>query len=114
MKGSTNKVRNVKSSDPFERLIHEKGLKIKDLIVNKDLNSIVVMLSNGIVFKTTLSDHPLLAKASQKKLNNWRAIGKGIGIHWPDFDEDLSLKGLMTEVALAQFTSSNSNLKIAI
>jgi len=109
-----DKVRNVRSSDPFERLIQEKGLKIKDVLVNKEMNSIVVMLSNGIVFRSTLSDHPQLAKASQKKLNNWRAIAKGVGIHWPEIDEDLSLKGLMTKVALEQFTSSQGNLKIAI
>jgi len=30
-------------------------------------------------------------------LNNYRLIGKGAGIHWPDVDEDLSLKGFLKE-----------------
>ena len=26
---------------------------------------------------------------------NWRPIGGGVGIHWPDLDEDLSVAGLL-------------------
>lgn len=26
---------------------------------------------------------------------NWRLIGEGEGIHWPDADEDISLDGLL-------------------
>ena len=26
--------------------------------------------------------------------NNWRLIGKGDGIHWPELDEDISAEGL--------------------
>ncbi|MDP2918851.1 MAG: DUF2442 domain-containing protein [Dehalococcoidia bacterium] len=30
---------------------------------------------------------------SQKK--NWRLIGRGVGIHWEDIDEDISVAGLL-------------------
>jgi hypothetical protein len=26
---------------------------------------------------------------------NWRLIGEGEGIHWPDLDEDISIEGLL-------------------
>jgi hypothetical protein len=29
-------------------------------------------------------------------LENWRFIGKGVGIHWPDLDEDISVENLVT------------------
>jgi hypothetical protein len=38
---------------------------------------------------------PVLQKASAKKRNNYRLIGKGQGINWPDLDEDISLEGLL-------------------
>jgi hypothetical protein len=36
-----------------------------------------------------------LRKATKEQLNNWRFIGKGIGIHWEDLDEDLSVSALL-------------------
>jgi hypothetical protein len=27
--------------------------------------------------------------------NNWRLIGKGVDIHWPDLDEDISVRSLL-------------------
>jgi hypothetical protein len=32
--------------------------------------------------------HPRLARATPAERENWRLIGKGIGIHWEDVDED--------------------------
>ncbi|MBI3158464.1 MAG: DUF2442 domain-containing protein [Chloroflexi bacterium] len=26
---------------------------------------------------------------------NWRLIANGIGLHWPDLDEDISVEGLL-------------------
>jgi hypothetical protein len=33
--------------------------------------------------------------ASEKQLLNFQFIGGGTGIHWPELDEDLSLKGFI-------------------
>ena len=27
--------------------------------------------------------------------NNWRFIGDGVGVHWPDLDEDISVENLL-------------------
>ena len=39
---------------------------------------------------------PRLLHASSEQRRNWRLIGDGHGIHWPDVDEDLSVEGLLT------------------
>ncbi|MEM7108865.1 MAG: DUF2442 domain-containing protein [Bacteroidota bacterium] len=39
----------------------------------------------------------MLKKATQSQLNDYRLIGKGVGVHWPQLDEDLSLKGFLRE-----------------
>jgi len=33
----------------------------------------------------------------QEQRRNWRFIGPGMGIHWPDIDEDLSVAGLVRD-----------------
>lgn len=38
---------------------------------------------------------PRLQKASVEARKNWRLIGIGEGIHWPDIDEDISVLGLL-------------------
>jgi Protein of unknown function (DUF2442) len=38
---------------------------------------------------------PRLAEATEAQRQNWRLIGRGVGIHWPDVDEDISVKNLL-------------------
>ena len=39
--------------------------------------------------------YPRLAHATPAERANWRFIGCGEGIHWPDLDEDISIAGLL-------------------
>ncbi len=55
-----------------------------------------VYLSDGRQIRVPLEWFPKLRDASSEKRKDWRLIGKGIGIHWPDLDEDLSLDGLLS------------------
>ena len=54
-----------------------------------------VNLTDGREIRVPLEWFPKLGDASPETRRNWRLIGKGIGIHWPDLDEDLSLEGLL-------------------
>lgn len=56
---------------------------------------IEVNLTDGRQIKLPLEWFPKLRNASPQERQNWRLIGKGIGIHWPDLDEDISLEGLL-------------------
>jgi hypothetical protein len=54
-----------------------------------------VRLADGREIAVPLIRFPCLQKATAKKLKNWRLIGGGIGIHWPDLEEDISVEGLL-------------------
>lgn len=41
-----------------------------------------------------IAAYPRLRDATTEQRNNFRIIGQGIGINWPDVDEDLSAQGL--------------------
>ena len=56
---------------------------------------ICVLLSDDREIAVPLKWFPRLSTATEKQRNNWRLIGKGIGIHWEDIDEDLSVQGLL-------------------
>ncbi|MFH1177816.1 MAG: DUF2442 domain-containing protein, partial [Acidobacteriota bacterium] len=46
---------------------------------------------------------PRLLHATPAARKNWRLIGGGEGIHWPDVDEDLSVEGLLLGMPSAEF-----------
>ena len=87
--------RDKRATDPLDRLIFEKGLRIRHLLIDKGIDLMVLVLSNGSILKSKLSDFPRLHKATKKQLDDWEMISEGVGIEWPDLDEDLSLKGFV-------------------
>lgn len=52
-------------------------------------------LSDGHTISVPLAWYPRLVHATPKERRNWRLVGGGAGIHWPDLDEDLSVEGLL-------------------
>jgi Protein of unknown function (DUF2442) len=54
-----------------------------------------VALSDGREVRVPLEWFPQLRDASREQIQNWQIIGDGVGIHWPDLDEDLSVRGLL-------------------
>ena len=64
-----------------------------DVRVNSEM--LQVYLSDGRIVSVPIEWFPKLRDASEKERNNWRLIGGGIGIHWEDIDEDLSVAGLL-------------------
>jgi hypothetical protein len=58
-------------------------------------DKLFVLLSDGREIGVPLLWFPKLRKADKKQLANWRLIGNGIGIHWEDLDEDLSIAALL-------------------
>ncbi len=54
-----------------------------------------VVLADGREIVAPLEWFPRLRDAAPAARANWRAIGGGIGIHWPDLDEDISVAGLL-------------------
>jgi hypothetical protein len=54
-----------------------------------------VCLRDGREISVPLEWFPKLRDASAKQRKKWRLIGKGIGINWPDLDEDISVSALL-------------------
>lgn len=53
------------------------------------------VLADGREISAPLEWFPRLRDASEKDQNNWRLIGRGIGVHWPEIDEDIAVNTLM-------------------
>ena len=68
----------------------------KALAVEITDDSIDVTLADGRRISAPLEWFPRLRKASKQQRDNWRFIGPGIGIHWEDIDEDISVRSLLT------------------
>lgn len=57
--------------------------------------SLTVELVDGRTVSVPLLWFPRLVDATPAERDNWRLIGRGEGIHWPDLDEDISVAGLL-------------------
>jgi hypothetical protein len=58
-------------------------------------DDLVVQLEDGRRIHVPLEWFPRLRDASLEALAEWRLIGRGVGIHWPKLDEDLSVRRLL-------------------
>lgn len=54
-----------------------------------------VELDDGRTVTVPIGWYPRIAHASSRERRNWRLIGTGEGIHWPDLDEDVSVDGIL-------------------
>jgi Protein of unknown function (DUF2442) len=57
--------------------------------------ALVVELEDGRVVSVPLGWYPRLAEGTAAERRRWELIGPGIGIHWPDLDEDISVEALL-------------------
>ena len=70
------------------------GERVKNVRCTDDL--LVVDLLDGRTISVPLTWYPKLLAATPKQRANWKVVGGGFGIHWPDLDEDLSSEGLLS------------------
>jgi len=61
-------------------------------------SELVVELADGRTIAVPLAWFSTLANASREQLEDYQLLGGGDGIHWPQLDEDLSVKGLLLGV----------------
>ena len=65
----------------------------EDVTVSDD--TLCVDLSDGRSISVPLAWYPRLLRATSAERKRWRLIGRGLGIHWEDLDEDISVEGLL-------------------
>ena len=88
---------STNSYDTLEQLIYQEGIRIKEIDIHPDMDMLLIILNTGGVLQEKLSAYPQLHNASMESLKKYKLIGKGTGIHWPELDEDLSLKGFLRD-----------------
>ena len=70
-----------------------RGARAIDVRVTQD--ELTVELEDGRTLAVPLVWYPRLLHASKEERSRWRLIGRGVGIHWPSVDEDISIEGLL-------------------
>ncbi len=63
--------------------------------ITVDDDTLTAELSDGRTIVVPLGWYPRLVHATPEERANWRFIGVGEGIHWPDLDEDVSVAALL-------------------
>ena len=71
-------------------------LEIRAHSVEIDQDSLKVDLVDGRSVSVPLAWYPRLMHGTHEQRNNWRLIGAGEGLHWPDLDEDISVENLLS------------------
>ena len=67
----------------------------KAIAVEITEDSLDVTLVDGRRVSAPLEWFPRLRNATPQQRLNWRFIGPGIGIHWDEIDEDISVRSLL-------------------
>lgn len=52
-----------------------------------------------------------LSEATPAQRNHWELIGDGIGIHWPEIDEDISMEGMLYGVPAPRHDACLTNVR---
>lgn len=63
--------------------------------VRVEADALVVELADGRTLAVPLNWYPRLLHGNRAEQDNWRLIGGGSGIHWPELEEDISVRGLL-------------------
>ncbi len=69
------------------------GERITAVRVSED--ALTIDLLDGRSLTVPLAWYPRLLHAPEEQRNNFRIVGGGFVIHWPDVDEHLSSQGLL-------------------
>lgn len=70
---------------------------VQPLAVDVSCNNeaLQVALADGREISVPLTWYPRLLDGTPKDRNNWRLIGGGLGIHWEDLDQDVTVESLL-------------------
>ena len=75
------------------RVIETRVAAVQHVSVTED--SLRVDLVDGRTISVPLAWYPRLLHGRPEERDNWRLIGQGEGIHWPELDEDISVENIL-------------------
>lgn len=68
-------------------------VRAQNVVIKED--SLIVELNDGRSISVPLAWYPRLLHGTPEERNNWRPVGNGEGIQWPNLDEDISVENLL-------------------
>ncbi len=85
-------------------LIVESEPSAVSITVTED--ELIVSLLDGRRLSIPLAWYPRLLQAEPDERNNWRLLGEGYAIEWPDLDEHIGIEGLLAGRASGESQTS--------
>jgi hypothetical protein len=73
--------------------VDTQHIRVTALVVTDD--HLTAELSDGRTISVPLSWYPRLCHGTPEERQDWRLIGGGRGMHWPQLDEDISVENLV-------------------
>jgi len=72
-------------------------IKVDSAIVDVHVSDdeIEMVLADGRQVSAPIAWFPRLRNATNGQRANWRLIAEGVGVHWPEIDEDISARSLL-------------------
>ncbi len=65
--------------------------------VRSTASKLIVDFEDGRSVHLPLAWYPRLFDATQAQRGGWELTGPGIGVHWPELDEDLRAAGILAD-----------------
>jgi len=90
--------------DPIDKMIFDGGLRIKSVYFDTDIDLMLIVLNTRKVLERKISVSERLGSATLEQLTNYQL--SRTGIHWPQLDEDLSLRGFLKDEMLNSLKST--------
>lgn len=76
----------------YEQTVEQKSRAVHVFFAEGRLCAV---LTDGRLIGVPVAWFKSLANATENQRNNWQFIAKGIGIHWPDIDKDISVESML-------------------
>ena len=72
-----------------------KQIEVRAAAVQVSDEALIIDLSDGRTVSAPLAWYPRLLHGTSAERQNHRLIGQGVGVHWPQLDEDISVEGVL-------------------
>jgi len=72
-----------------------KQIEIRATSVRMSNDALIADLTDGRTVSTPLAWYPRLLHGTPAERDDYQLIGEGLGIHWPQLDEDISIEGIL-------------------
>jgi hypothetical protein len=80
-------------NDEFDEALVPVDVRVDDAMIH-------VRFKGGLEIASPVKEFPRLRDAAPENRIRWQLNGRGYGIHWPDVDEDITVRGLIARNTL--------------